>query len=100
MSPGSEQRCGAMFGESPEVDHSATRELSNCWSLKCVEQCQVGREWSCLGGYELPAPDVVVVRIIQASSPSIRMRSPPTGRSSQSTSPVCSKTETGATPLS
>ena len=57
VSPGSEQRCGAMFGESPEVDGSATRELSNCWSLECVEQCQVGREWSCLGGYELPTPD-------------------------------------------
>src|SRR5262245_30677043 len=57
VSPGGEQRCGAMLGESPEVDGSATRELSNCWSLRCTEECQVGREWSCLGGYELPTPD-------------------------------------------
>ena len=57
VSPGGEQRCGARLGESPEVDGSATRELSNCWSFSCTEECQLGREWSCLDGYELPTPD-------------------------------------------
>jgi hypothetical protein len=57
VSPAGEQRCGAMYGQSPEVAGSPTRSLSSCWANSCAEACRLGNDWSCLDRFELPAPD-------------------------------------------
>jgi hypothetical protein len=57
VSPGGELRCGARYGQSPDVAGSPTRALSSCWANSCAQACRFGSNWSCLERFELPPPD-------------------------------------------
>ena len=69
VSPAGEQLCGAVNGQTPEVEGSPTRKLANCWANACATACQLGSEWGCVDNYTLPPPDargaVNVVQTLQ-----------------------------------
>ncbi|MET0410354.1 MAG: hypothetical protein ABW217_03615, partial [Polyangiaceae bacterium] len=64
-SPANELRCARELGQNGEDPDSAIRALSNCWQGSCVEACQLGTRWSCVGEYSLPAPESDVAQVTQ-----------------------------------
>jgi hypothetical protein len=64
-SPANELRCARELGQNGEDPDSAIRALGNCWQRSCVEACQLGTYWSCIGEYSLPAPEGDVAQVTQ-----------------------------------